>query len=148
VLILVPAGFLVLILLGALAADSAVAYQARNQLHDALSAAANDAVAAGLNDRAFYSAGTLSLDPGEVSTVVCQSVLSQGLGSLHGLQLAVARSGPSVEVTGRASVDGVFGRGIPGFGTRTVSSSAAATLSGGAPARPPEFGPPTPVACG
>jgi hypothetical protein len=147
-MILVPAGFLVLMLLGALAADSAVAYQARNQLHDALAGAANDAVAAGLNDRAFYSGGALSLDPAAVSAVVCRSVEAEGLTSMRDLRLAVAVSGPSVEIAGRASVDAVFGRVVPGFGTRTISSAATATLTGGPSVPQSSFGPPAPLDCG
>lgn len=147
VLALVPAGFLVLMLLAAIAVDSAVAYQGQHQLHDALAAAANDAVAAGMDDRAFYGQGAVTLDPSSVATAVCRSVEAQGLGSLHGLRIGVALSARSVRVTGAASVDAVFGRLVPGFGTRAVSASADATLSAGGPPTRPEFGPATPVAC-
>ncbi len=149
VLALVPAGFLVLMLLAALAVDSAVAYQGQHALHDALAAAANDAVTAGLDNRSFYTSGTVSFDPAAIDSAVCRSVSAQGLGSLHGLRLAVATSGRSVRVEASATVEAVFGRWIPGFGTRPVSSSADATLAqapGGA-APPPAFGPAAPVDC-
>ena len=147
VLMLVPAGFLVLTLLAAIAVDSAVAYQARNQLHDALAAAANDAVGGAVDSRSFYTNGSVVLDDATVVAVVCRSVEAQGLGSLHGLQLGVAVSGEAVKVTGQATVDAVFGRFVPGFGTRTISTSADAVLSGGGQLSTPTFGEITPVPC-
>jgi hypothetical protein len=140
VLILVPAGFLVLMLLGAIALDSAVAYQARNQLHDALAAAANDAVAAGVSNRSFYTGGTVRLDGPTATSVACRSVEAQNLGSLHDLQLRVAASGRSIHLQGSATVDAVFGRFLPGFGYRRVSASADAVLSSGEPVATPEWG--------
>jgi Flp pilus assembly protein TadG len=139
VLMLVPAGFLVLMLLAAIAVDSAVAYQARNQLHDALATAANDAVGGAVDSPSFYSNGSVLLDTATVASVVCRSVEAQGLGSLHGLQLAVAVSGDAIRVTGRATVDAVFGRFVPGFGTRPVSSTADAVLTRGGPVTSPAF---------
>lgn len=147
VLVLVPAGSLVLMLLAALAVDSAVAYQAQHQLHDALAAAANDAVAAGVDDRSFYTGGAVTLDAASVASAVCRSVEAQGLGSLHGLRIGVALSGRSIRVTGAATVDAVFGRLVPGFGTRGISSTADATLSPGGQSAAPVFGPVTPVGC-
>lgn len=135
VLALVPAGFLVLIVLGALAVDSASAYRAHQQLRDALAAAANDAVSAAVDNPAFYSSGAVSLDPGAVAATVCRSVEGQGLADLHGLHLAVTVSGRSVRVVGRATVDAVFGRALPGLSDRPVSASADATLASG-PVRP------------
>ena len=147
VLMLVPAGFLVLMLLAAIAVDSAVAYQARNQLHDALAAAANDAVAGAIDSRSFYSRGSVVLDTATVASVVCRSVEAQALGPLRGLRLGVSVSGDAVRVTGQATVTAVFGRFVPGFGTRPVSSSADAVLTGGGPARTPNFAGVTPVRC-
>lgn len=147
VLALVPAGFLVLILLGGLAVDSAVAYQRQHQLHNALSAAANDAVAAGVSDSSFYRQGTVALDPAAVGAAVCRSMEAQQLGALHGLRLAVALGNDAVRIDAVAQTDAVFGRALPGFGHRQVSSTADATLSRGAQPGPAGFGPATPIAC-
>lgn len=146
-LVLVPAGFLVLMLLAALAVDSAAAYQGQHALHDALAAAANDAVAAGMSDRSFYTGGRVELDPLAVDSAVCRSVAAQGLGSLHRLRLWVGLSGRSLRVEGASTVDAVFGRWIPGFGTRPVSSYAEATLSQGVEGPAAPFGPVRPVEC-
>ena len=149
VLALVPAGFLVLILLGALAVDSAVAYTGQQQLHDALSAAANDAVGAGVDNGAFYATGRLALDPAAVGRTVCAAMAAQEDRGLHGVRLAVAIDGVSVRVIGSASVDAVFGRAIPGFGRRTVRSAADATLAGGAVVvGGPVSAPPIAITCG
>lgn len=155
VLALVPAGFLVLILLGGLAVDSAVAYQRQHQLHDALSAAANDAVSAGLNDRSFYAGTGVVLDPNTVASVVCRSMAAQDLPALHRLRLAVALTGDAVRVRASATISPVFGRAIPGFGDRQVSSTADATLSAGTqaggsnpvPAPSATFGPLNSIYC-
>ena len=63
VLALVPAAFLVLVILGALAVDSAAAYLAQRQLRDSLSAAAADAVGAGLSRSSFYATVAVTLVP-------------------------------------------------------------------------------------
>lgn len=131
VLALVPAGFLVLILLASLAVDSATAYLGQQRLHDALSAAANDAVTAGLDDPAFYRNGRLMLDPAAVDRTVCSALAAQDDRGLRDVRLAVAISGSSILLAGRATVDAVFGRAIPGFGSRSVSSAARAALASG-----------------
>jgi hypothetical protein len=148
VLALVPAGFLVLVLLAALAVDSAVAYLGQRQLHDAFAAAANDAVAAAVDNDKFYGQGVVALDPARLGEVICQSLVAQNVPQLRGVSVGVAVAGDSVEVAGTATVDAVFGRNLPGFARRHVRASAVATLqsapsSGG----PPAFGPPTPLVC-
>ncbi|MGH9095498.1 MAG: hypothetical protein ACRDXE_10090, partial [Acidimicrobiales bacterium] len=62
-LMLVPAGFLVLMLLGAMAVDSGATYLGQRQLADALAGAANDAAGAALSDRSFYVQGRIAVDP-------------------------------------------------------------------------------------
>lgn len=143
-LALVPAAFLVLIVLGALAVDSAIAYQAQQQLHDTLAAAANDAVAAGLDDSAFYRRGDVALQPAAVAEVVCQAVAAADMGRFAHLRVDVAVGSAAVEVTGAATVAAVFGRALPGWGERPVRASASARLAQG-PADPVR-GPPGPVA--
>jgi hypothetical protein len=153
VLVLVPAGLLVLMILAALAVDSAVAYLGQQQLHDALSAAANDAVTRGLNQGAFYNGGVVGLDSATVGQAICLSVLAQNDTGLHQLHLWMSVDGESVHVEGRAVVDAVFGRAIPGFGARTVRSSADAVVtsapiqSGGSAPASPSGGAMTPLDC-
>lgn len=146
VLALIPAGFLILVILGALAVDSAVAYQGQQQLHDALVAAANDAASAAVDRSVFYGTGTVVLNVPEAGQIVCQSVASQRSSELHDTRLWLAVQGTSVRVVGESTVYAVFGRAIPGFGTRRVRASVNAIGSTSPAQRPGASGPPsTPV---
>jgi hypothetical protein len=127
---LVPAGFLILIILAALAVDSAATYLGQQQLHDSLVAAANDAVSAGLSNPSFYSEGTVTLDRTAVGRAVCLTVAAQSDADLHGIQLRMAVDGAAVQLEGTATVDAVFGRAIPGFGHRRVKASVRALVTG------------------
>jgi hypothetical protein len=127
---LVPAGFLVVIILAALAVDSAATYLAQQQLHDTLAAAANDAVTAGVSNSSFYSTGAVRLDPALVGQAVCLSMAAQSDHNLHDLRLWMAVDGAAVSLRGTASVDAVFGRAIPGFGRRHVKAAAQAVVTG------------------
>jgi Flp pilus assembly protein TadG len=130
-MMLVPAGFLILMLLAAIAVDSAGAFLGQRQLTDALSAAANDAATAGLDNRAYYATGAIVLAPGASGLAVCRSLAAQGVGDLHQLRVDIAVAGPTIEVRGTAEVDAVFGRLIPHFGTRTVTAEVSADAQQG-----------------
>lgn len=130
VLMLVPAGFLVLILLGALAVDSAAAYLGQQQLHDSLEAAANDAATAALSSQAFYARGAVIIDPAVAARSVCLDIASQSDRDIHGIQLWMAVEGPALRLRATATVDAVFGRAIPRFGQRHIAANAAAVVAG------------------
>lgn len=130
-LALVPAGFLVFVILAAIAVDSAVALLGQQQLADTLSAAASDASAAALSSPAFYARGQVLLDPVRVGQVVCESVAAQSDRDLHDLHLRVAVAGPALRLAGTASVDAVFGRALPGLSRYGVSADVGAVASGG-----------------
>jgi hypothetical protein len=131
VLALVPAGFVVMILLGALAVDNAVVYLGQRQVHDALVAAANDAVDASVDNGAFYRQGRIVLDFQRVADTACASVLAQHMSDVRDLHLWVSTGGDAVRLQATAEVGTVFGRAIPGFGERTVHASASASLASG-----------------
>ena len=146
VLMLVPAGFLILVTLAALAVDSANDYLAQQQLHDSLAAAANDAVTAGLSNQTFYSAGAVSIDSGAAGRVVCLTVAAQSDQELRGLQLRMAVNHTAVRLQGTATVDAVFGRAIPGFGRRHVTAEVQAVVTGRALTAPDQATQPAPLA--
>lgn len=136
-LALVPAGLLVLVLLGALAVDSAVTYLGQQQLHDALTAAANDAAGAAIDNTVFYRNGHVVLDASRAQTIVCESVAAQHFSQLRQVRIWVSVEGPDITVRGTAVVDAVFGRAIPGFATRSVSAGVdAVAVSGTRTAQP------------
>lgn len=136
VLALVPAGFLVLMVLAALAVDSAVAYLGQQKLHDTLAAAATDAATAGLDNGSFYRAGTLNLDPAQVGRTACLSIAAQGYAGLHGLRVWMAVDGSRVVLTATATVDPVFGRVMTGLSQYRVRATAVAVAANG-PVRGP-----------
>jgi hypothetical protein len=125
-MVLVPAGFLVLLLLAAIAVDSAGGFLAQRQLTDALAAAANDAATAGLDNGAYYATGLLELVPAASAVVVCNSLAAQDDGDLHHVVVALGVSGPVIELRGTADVDEIFGRLIPHFGWRQVTAEVRA----------------------
>jgi Flp pilus assembly protein TadG len=74
VLILVPAGVLVLLILGAICVDFSIAYLAQRQLHDAATAAVNDAAGAALDEARLRTGGSAVLDPDRAADVVRDSL--------------------------------------------------------------------------
>lgn len=131
VLALVPAGFLVLMVLAALAVDSAVAYLGQQKLHDTLAAAATDAATAGLDSGSFYRGGTLVLDPAQVARTACLSIAAQDHAGLRGLRVWMGVDGTSVVLTATATVEPVFGRVVPGLTHRQVRATAVAVATQG-----------------
>ena len=125
-MMLVPAGFLVLILFAAIAVDSTGAFLAQRQLTDALSAAANDAATAGLDNDAYYGRGVLQLDPRTSATAACASLAAQGDGDLRDLRADFGVAGPVIEISATAEVEAIFGRIVPHFGTRQVRAQVTA----------------------
>jgi hypothetical protein len=136
-LALVPAGFLVLIVLGAIAVDSAAMFLGQRQLGDATAAAANDAAGAAIDNAAFYSSGVVTLDPTIAGRVVCQTLNAQASANLSHLQVAVAVNGNAVGVRASALVSAVFGNALPDVGNHHVSALAVAYTSGGTGQTPP-----------
>ncbi len=149
VLALVPAGFMILIVLAALAINSAVAYRAREQLHDVLLAAANDGAAAGLSGTSFYSTGALVLAPRLVDREVCSSISAQGAPGLVVKAVSVSVAGLWVQVTASAVTHGIFAQGVPGVGRIVVSSTATAVVADSpvVSTGPGAFGAPQPLTC-
>lgn len=131
VLALVPAGFLVFILLAALAVDSAVAYLGQQQLHDSLVAAANDAASAAVDHATFYRSGAVVLDLPVAEQIVCESVAAQHSSQLRDVKLWIGVQGPAVRVVGQARVDAVFGRALPGLSSRGVKATVDAVAASG-----------------
>ena len=130
-MILVPALVLVLVVLAAIAVDSAVVFLGQRQLGDAAAAAANDAASA-LSDPSFYRAGSVDLDPIVARRVADASVAAQDHSgfTINGpVDVQVEGRQVCVSLTGR--VEAIFGRAIPGVShVATVRARATATAAG------------------
>lgn len=149
-LALVPAGFLILLLLGALAVDDGAAYLGQRDLSANLQAAANDAAGSALSSASFYGRGAVQIDAGQAAKVVCGDLAAQGSDGLFDRAVSMAVTGDTVYVEAHALVRAVFGRSIPGFADRPVSAVAAAVAATGPGTRPaPAPGPGsfTPLDC-
>lgn len=82
VLMLMPAAVLIVLLLGAIAVDSAVVYLRQRQAYNVAFDAANDAVGAGIDLHTARSSGEFVLDPDRVRTVARQTVDAAGFDDL------------------------------------------------------------------
>lgn len=136
VLLLVPAAVLVLVVLAAVAVDSAAVFLGQRDLANAAAAAATDATSA-ISQSAFYDQGVVELDPAAAREVVDASLASQ---DLHGVALRwppeVQVSGAQVCVALSGTVQPIFGRAFPRL-VRPVAVSARATATAaGAPGTP------------
>lgn len=131
---LMPAAVLVMMVLGAIAVDSARLFLAQRELADAAAAAANDAVAASLSDDAFYrSGGRLEIDAAHAVRTVDAAVQARAPQAMTLDRPAVTVAGRQVCVELRATVEPLFARVVPGAGApRTVTARATATAVGGA----------------
>ncbi len=133
VLVLVPVGILVLIILAAIAVDSAATFLGQRQLEDTATSAATDAAGA-LSYPAFYDQGHIALDPQTARRVALASVAAQSLGgmSLSG-PVEIRVVGRQVCVSLNAQVHRIFGQSIPGISDTTrVRARATATAAGDA----------------
>jgi hypothetical protein len=133
VLLLFPAAVLVVVVLAAIAVDSAIAFLGQREVADAVTAAANDAAGEGVGNRAFYEGGRVDLDPATVQRVAVDRVVATlDPGRFHDLRVDVAVVPPTtpgcpavVRVFAAARVSTLFAAAIPGGpGQVTVQSSA------------------------
>jgi Flp pilus assembly protein TadG len=136
VLLLFPVGVLAVLVLAALAVDASIAFLGERELSGAVAAAANDAAAEALSNRAFYAEGHLALQPADVERVAEARVRASLDPSRHlGLTVranAVPPSGAScswsVQVRAFARVRYLFARALPGGPDEAmVDASASAS---------------------
>lgn len=112
-LLLVPAGVLVLLVLGAIAVDAAVAFLGQREVSNAAAAAANDAATAALSDRAFYSSGALVVDEARALEVARAAVSTRLPRGVEVVDVAVSAEAGRVCVTVLGRVPFVFARAVP-----------------------------------
>ena len=135
VLMLMPAAVLIVILLGSLAVDSAIAFLGEREALSLASAAANDAAAAALDQEAFRATGEFTLDHDRARLIV-DATLEASSSELHDVTVEVTfpvvdgTEGVRVQVTG--TVDYVFAKAIPGApdGLRVEASATAVARVG------------------
>lgn len=131
---LVPAGILVLLILGAIAVDSAVVLLAERDLVNRTAAAANDIAGQGLDEGAFYRrGGSVAIDPHRADAYAAVTFDDHrrpaGYRSWSG---GATTDGGLVIVVARAEVDLIFARAIPGVAhSATVEARSVVSLRSG-----------------
>jgi len=121
---LMPAAILIVLLLGAIAVDSAIVYLEQRQAYNVAFDAANDAAGAGLDRDLIRTTGQLVHDPGRVREVAAATVTAS---AMDGLRLVSARIDDGVvEVVVDVRVRHLFGQAFGGRSSETVRIAARA----------------------
>src|SRR4051812_17616384 len=139
VLMLFPAGVLVLMVLAAITVDFSIAFLGERELAHATASAANDAAIEGLSNAAFYREGKvrLSAETDRIATARVLDLVDRT--RYHGLDVHVTVTDCLVVVTAEADVDYVFAKAIPGGPDRAhvdATSEARPRQAAGGPACP------------
>jgi len=124
VLMLMPAAVLIVLLLGAIAVDSAIVYLRQRQAYNVAFDAANDAAGAGFDLAIAREEGEIVYDPDRVDALARQAVDAAGI---EDLELVEARpDGDGVVVTVTVTVRHLFVQafGDPARDTVTIDARA------------------------
>lgn len=128
VLALFPAAFLIVLLLGAIAVDSALLFLRQREAATAVGDAANDVVTSALAERALRrDTASGVLDPARARAVVRDRLTLAGLDD-DLVALDVRTGDGSVAVRATFGVDRFFLPIVPGTSARTVTVGAGARL--------------------
>ena len=129
-LMLVPAGVLVVVLLGAIAVDLSAAHLAQRRLVQVTERAADDA--AGMLDRdALRSGNAVRVQPAAAERLARLQVGAFEVAGLEATSTSVTLTpdGRGVSVRTQARVRRIFGRGLPGVApTYRITARATARL--------------------
>ena len=135
VLLLFPAGVLIVVVLAAMAVDTSIAFLGERELAAAVAAAANDAATEAISDEAFYGGGRLELDGAEVERVAEERVRNSVDAGRHrelAVRATVLRASGgcewSLRVEASATVGYLFAAALPG-GPDEARVDSAATSS-------------------
>lgn len=129
---LMPAGLLVVLMLGAIAFDLSALFLRQRQASSVAADLANDLASAAFDDQLFRATGRFELDPASAADLGRQyAAASDVADSLVDVAVEVV-GGDAVRVTVVLDVDYVFAGAIPGAAEgATVSASATAVADAG-----------------
>lgn len=127
---LMPAGVLVVLVLAALAVDSAIAFLGERELTDMTAAAANDAATTALRADVFYECGRLEVDPSAAESIAGAVAAQRTSDAVMVTGVAVAvdntEDPPAVTVTAEGTVRLLFTPALP-WQRRTAPVGARST---------------------
>ena len=133
VLFLYPVGFLIVLMLGAIAVDLGNVWLQQRRLADAADSAANDAVTYGLDQSVLRSTGDLELSEARIDEIVAASVAGQDLppaAVITDSSGTVIGGVPAVTVTIESEAELIFGRFVRSGGI-AISATGVAELTDG-----------------
>ena len=129
VLMLVPAGLLIVLVLASIAVDMSLVQLRQRQAHDLAAGAANDAATAAV-DRGRLRSGDYEVDPDDAAAVVERIVAASELAPDVVGSPAVRVTDAGVEVEVSLYADYVFAGVVPGAPDgSTVTATASATTA-------------------
>lgn len=124
VLMLMPAAIVIVLLLGAIAVDSAIVYLEQRQAYNVAFDAANDAAGAGLDRDLVRTTGQFVHDPAQVREIAAATVAAS---AMDHLTLVAARVDDGVvEVVVDVRVQHLFGQAFGGRSSETIRVAARA----------------------
>ena len=133
VLFLYPVGFLIVLMLGAIAVDLGNVWLQQRRLADAADSAANDAVTYGVDQNLLRSTGELELSEARIDDIVAVSIAGQDLppaATITDSSGTVIGGVPAVTVTVESRAELIFGRFVRSDGI-AISATGVAELSDG-----------------
>ena len=133
VLFLYPVGFLIVLMLGAIAVDLGNVWLQQRRLADAADSAANDAVTYGVDQNLLRSTGELELSEARIDDIVVVSIAGQDLppaATITDSSGTVIGGVPAVTVTVESRAELIFGRFVRSDGI-AISATGVAELSDG-----------------
>ncbi len=128
VLMLMPAAVLIVLLLGAIAVDSAIVFLEQRRAYNVAFDAANDAAGAGFDLDVARRTGQSTYDPARVEAVARDAIDAAGMDGL--VLVSAIPDGDAVVVTVRTTIEHLFVQvlGDPARDTMTVSARAEAEV--------------------
>ena len=132
-LMLVPAAVLVLVMLAAIAVDSAVVLLAERDLSDRTAAVANDIAGFAASDDAFYSGGVVALSGQHASRYTDLAFApARTPEGYRGWHATATTTGRTVTISAEADVEYIFAKALPGFpDVAHVQARSVVTSRGG-----------------
>lgn len=128
-LLLLPAGFLIVLLLGSLVLEAAALHLRQRQLDDLADSIANDAAAVGFDIDAFRASGEIRIDPALARSVIGPAIAISALptASLESFSV-VDDPSPIVEIGLTVEHERIIGGALLGGAPSSLSAVGRAEL--------------------
>ena len=127
VLMLMPAGLLIVFVLGSLSIEYATVSMRQRALYNAGDAAANDAATYAIDRSILRSSGEVVLDPNLVEQAVGRSLAAQGIELVTAPLIEVSADGKTIHLELVQHVPFVIARALPGTDGTVIRANIRVT---------------------